>query len=92
MSTPLHTPTLHVAANDLWVAGNDIEGCLCLGSVELRYEVEKSLAQANALVIRQNHEPMHTIIPAAHVNTHNRDESHWLILVNGNVALRLFRY
>ena len=40
MSKTLYFPVTVVCAYDLGVARDDVEGCFCLGTVELRYEVE----------------------------------------------------
>ena len=45
------SPVFHVSADDLGVAGEDVEGDFCLGGVKVCYEVEEPFANADALVV-----------------------------------------
>jgi hypothetical protein len=84
-------PLVAVCAYDLGVTRNNNERRLSLRSVDFGYEVEEAFAKAYALVIRQNHQAVHTVVSCPHVNMHNRYEPNWLILVNRNVAPRMLR-
>jgi len=57
-----------------------------LRGVKFRYEVEKSLADAYALVIRQNDKPTDTKIVDFHSDMCYCDESDRLLMINGNIT------
>ena len=54
--------------------------------VKLRNEVEKSLADANTLVIGQNDKPTDTKIVNFHSDMSYCDESDRLLMINGNIT------
>jgi hypothetical protein len=56
MPYTLQFPVRQVPADQLRVAGDQVEGQLGLGGVKLSDEVEKSFSNADALIIRQNHQ------------------------------------
>ena len=79
-------PISQAAADQLGIAGYNVEGSLSLAIIEVRNEIQQSFSNANALVVRQNHKPVHPIILSSHVDIHNRNERDGLVLVHGAVA------
>ena len=50
------------------------------------HEVEQFLAEADALIVRQDHEAAYTMERCAHMHFHDGDEGDWSLVNVGAVA------
>jgi hypothetical protein len=86
VTEPSYFPVVHVSANYLRVASENVEGYSRLQGVELSDEVQQSFSDADALVIGQHNKSAHSIISCSHPNLNDRDERYWFIFVNRGIA------
>jgi hypothetical protein len=86
MSIAAYSPTLHISAYYLWVAGQDIEGNFRLRSVKICHEIEQMFSNAYTLIVRQYHKSGNPIISRFHSHMDNCYKSYGLVFVNGCIT------
>jgi hypothetical protein len=86
MSNTLDNPIAQVSPHKLRIARYQVKRQLCLGSVEVSYEIQQAFANPYALIVRQHYKAANTIVMGLHVDMGDGDECNGLELVDSDVA------
>jgi hypothetical protein len=81
-----YSPVLHASAGNLRVTSQNVKRHLRLRSVKLRNEIQQSLSNTNALIIRQHNKPAYPIVSRSHSYMDNGNERYGSFLVDCGVT------
>jgi hypothetical protein len=86
MPNTLDNPVAQISPYKLRIARYQVKRQLCLGSIEVSYEIQQAFADSYALIVRQHHETANAVIMRLHANMSYSDECNGLKLVYSDIA------